>query len=56
VSPRIARTLAREAGGLRVAVLNPLEGLSAAERRRGDDYLSVMDANLNRIRTGLGCR
>ena len=55
VSPRIARTLAREAGGLRVAVLNPLEGLTAAERRRGDDYLSVMDTNLARIRTGLGC-
>ena len=29
VSPRVARTVAREAGGLRVTPLNPLEGLTA---------------------------
>jgi zinc transport system substrate-binding protein len=56
VSPRIAQTLAREAGGLRTAVLSPLEGLTAAQQARGDDYLSVMDTNLARIRRALGCR
>ena len=55
VSPRVARTLAREAGGLRVATLNPLEGLSARERRAGSDYVSVMRSNLRALRTALGC-
>lgn len=56
VSPRIAQTLAREAGGLRTATLNPLEGLTARELERGDDYESVMDRNLARLRAALGCR
>lgn len=55
VSPRIAETLAREAGGVRTEVLNPLEGLSPAERRAGDDYVSVMDANLAKLRAALDC-
>lgn len=54
-SPKIARTLAREAGGLRTAVLNPLEGLSDRERARGDDYFTVMRANLDTIERALGC-
>ena len=54
VSPRIARTLAREAG-VRTATLNPLEGLTAREVRNGDDYVSVMDANLRMLRRALGC-
>ena len=55
VSPRIAETLAREAGGLKTAVLNPLEGLSAAQARRGEDYLSLMHTNLTKLRAALGC-
>jgi zinc transport system substrate-binding protein len=55
VSPRIADTLAREAG-VKTAVLNPLEGLTDRERSRGDDYVTVMDANLAKLRTALGCR
>jgi zinc transport system substrate-binding protein len=55
VSPKVARTVAREAGGLRVATLNPLEGLTAREQRAGDDYLSVMRANLRALRRALGC-
>jgi zinc transport system substrate-binding protein len=55
VSPRLAETVAREAGA-RVAVLNPIEGLSAEERDRGDDYFSVMRRNLAALREGLGCR
>jgi zinc transport system substrate-binding protein len=54
VSPRIADTLAREAG-VKTAVLNPLEGLTDQERSRGDDYLTVMDANLAKLRRALGC-
>ena len=55
VSPRVARTVAREAGGLRVATLNPLEGLSAREQRAGEDYVSVMRANLRALQRALDC-
>lgn len=55
VSPRVAKTLAREAGGLRTAVLNPLEGLGEREAGRGDDYVNVMRANLRALQRGLGC-
>jgi zinc transport system substrate-binding protein len=54
VSPRIADTLAREAG-VRTAVLDPLEGLTAARQRRGATYVSVMDQNLAKLRDALGC-
>jgi zinc transport system substrate-binding protein len=54
VSPRIARTLAREAG-VRTEALNPLEGLTDQELRRGDGYVSVMDANLAKLERALGC-
>jgi zinc transport system substrate-binding protein len=55
VSPRVADALAREAG-VRTAVLNPLEGLSASERRAGDDYVSVMRRNVATLASALGCR
>jgi len=55
VSPRIAETLAREAG-VRTAVLGPLEGLTAQAQRRGETYVSVMDENLGQLRSALGCR
>src|SRR6266566_4956248 len=49
VSPRIAQTLARDAGGLRTDVLSPLESLSKKERADKADYFSLMDANLEKI-------
>jgi zinc transport system substrate-binding protein len=55
VSPRVADTLAREAG-VRTAVLNPLEGLTSQEIARGEDYVSVMEKNLATLRAALGCR
>jgi zinc transport system substrate-binding protein len=55
VSPRVARTVAREAGGLRVTTLNPLEGLSVREQRAGADYVRVMRANLRALRRALDC-
>lgn len=55
VSPKIARTLAREAGGVKTAVLNPLEGLTDAQLGDGADYLSVMRSNLAALERALGC-
>lgn len=55
LSPEIGETVAREAG-VATAVLNPLEGLTEEELARGENYLSVMRANLEALRAGLGCR
>jgi zinc transport system substrate-binding protein len=55
VSPRLAETVAREAGA-EVATLNPLEGLTEGEADRGADYFSVMRDNLDALREALGCR
>jgi len=55
VSPQLAETVARETGA-RTAVLNPIEGLKQDERRRGDDYFSLMRRDLAALRGGLGCR
>ena len=54
MSPRIADTLAREAG-VKTETMNPLEGLTDRELRRGDDYVSVMDTNLAKLQAALGC-
>ncbi len=56
VSPRIAETIAREAGGVRVEVLDPLETLTREQIRAGADYLSVMEDDLRRLRAALDCR
>ena len=54
VSPRLAETLARELGA-EVRALNPVEGLTEAEARAGKNYWSLMEANLEALRAGLGC-
>lgn len=54
VSPRLAETVAREAGAT-TAVLNPLEGLTEEEIARGENYFSVMRANLETLRQALEC-
>ncbi len=51
VSPKVAETLAREVGA-RAEVLDPIEGITPGS---GDTYLTVMNANLDRLRTALGC-
>jgi zinc transport system substrate-binding protein len=51
VSPKIAQTLATEVGA-KAEVLDPIEGIEPGSH---DDYLSVMRANLTRLRTALGC-
>jgi zinc transport system substrate-binding protein len=55
VSPRLAETVARETG-TKTAVLDPIEGLTDTERKQGDDYFTLMRANLHALQTGLGCR
>jgi zinc transport system substrate-binding protein len=55
VSPRLAETVAREAG-VETAVLNPLEGLTEEEIDEGADYFSIMRENLAALRRALGCR
>jgi zinc transport system substrate-binding protein len=55
VSPRLADTVAREAG-VGTATLDPLEGLTPRESASGADYVSVMRADLGALRKALGCR
>jgi zinc transport system substrate-binding protein len=54
VSPRLAETVAREAGA-RAAVLDPLEGLTGDQVEAGESYVTVMEANLRELRRALGC-
>lgn len=54
VSPRIADTLAREAG-VKTETLNPLEGLTDRELAKGEDYVKVMDENLTKLQAALAC-
>lgn len=54
VSPKLAQTVAREAGA-RTAVLDPIEGLTKDEIANGANYFSVMRANLAALRKALGC-
>jgi len=55
LSPEVGETVAREAGA-ETAMLDPLEGLSEEDLAAGEDYFSVMRANLEALREGLGCR
>ncbi|MGH3013851.1 MAG: metal ABC transporter substrate-binding protein [Gaiellaceae bacterium] len=55
LSPEVGETVARETGA-ETAVLDPLEGLGEEALERGEDYFSVMRANLAALREGLGCR
>ncbi len=55
VSPKLAETLAREADA-KTLVLNPIEGITAAEQAAGKDYVALMEENLKNLRTALGCR
>jgi zinc transport system substrate-binding protein len=54
VSPRIAETLAREAG-VETSTLNPIEGLTDTQKADGEDYVSIMESNLENLEAALGC-
>lgn len=53
VSPKVAQTIA-DAVGVETAVLSTLEGLTDEQANAGDDYISVMRANLATIEKYLG--
>ncbi len=55
VSPRVAETLAREAG-VETDVLNPLEGLTQEQLDAGETYATVMHDNLEALGAALDCR
>jgi zinc transport system substrate-binding protein len=55
VSPRIADTLAREAG-VTTDVLDPLEGLTDSNIAHGANYLTVMRNNLDKLGRALDCK
>lgn len=54
VSPAVARTLANEAH-VQTMVLSPIEGLTSEEQQNGDTYLTLMERNLQNLRTALEC-
>ena len=54
VSPAVAETLADEAG-VTVDLLDPLESLTDEQVEAGEDYVSVMRQNLDRLRAALDC-
>lgn len=54
VSPDVAETLADEAG-VTVDVLDPIESLTDEQVEAGEDYVSVMRENLDRLRAALDC-
>ncbi len=53
-SPELTDSLARDLG-LRSAVLDPVEGLTADQAEQGADYLTVMRANLSALQEANGC-
>ncbi|WP_454858641.1 metal ABC transporter substrate-binding protein [Promicromonospora soli] len=54
VSPKVTETLASDLG-VDTAVLDPLEGLPEEDMAAGDDYVTVMQANLAALEEGLVC-
>jgi zinc transport system substrate-binding protein len=54
VSPKVAETLASETG-ISTAVLNPLESITPDQLAAGQDYVSIMEENLDTLREALGC-
>jgi zinc transport system substrate-binding protein len=53
-SPRLAEAIARETGA-GTLVLNPLEGLTRDDIRKGKTYISIMEENLRNLLIALSC-
>ncbi|OEG16093.1 zinc transport system substrate-binding protein [Enterococcus quebecensis] len=51
-SSKVAETLARETG-VELAVLNPLESITKKDQDQGEDYISVMKANLDALKKSI---
>lgn len=54
ISQKLAETVAAETGA-GLLPLHPLESLTQGEIAAGDDYLKIMDRNLQSLRTALNC-
>ncbi|MEM4633965.1 MAG: metal ABC transporter substrate-binding protein [Candidatus Anstonellaceae archaeon] len=54
IDPKSAKAIASEIGA-KTLVFNSVHGLSADEKRRGENYLSLMEGNLINIKIGLEC-
>jgi zinc transport system substrate-binding protein len=54
VAPDVAETVARETGA-DTAVLATIEGLTDGEASAGEDYMSLMERNLDALRAALAC-
>lgn len=52
VSPKVARTIA-DSAGVGTLVLNPLEGLTADEKKQGADYIRIMQQNIANLKKAL---
>lgn len=52
VSPKVAKTIAKEVGA-KAEVLDPLEGLTDKEQKAGEDYFTVMKANIQKLKAAL---
>lgn len=55
VSPRLAKTIATETGAFTLS-LNPIEGLTPDDVKKGSDYISLMEDNLKNLRVALSCQ
>jgi zinc transport system substrate-binding protein len=54
-SPKLSQTVANEIGGQTIA-FSPLESLTDAQQKAGQNYLTVQQDNLQALRTALGCQ
>lgn len=54
-SAELAETLAMEVGAT-ILPLHPLESITPDESRRGEDYFTLMDTNLQNLRLALECQ
>lgn len=55
VGPKLSETLAQETSA-ETLVLNPIEGLSAQESAKSEDYLVLMQRNLKNLRIAMQCK
>lgn len=55
INLRALEVLARELGA-KILPLDPIEGLSEEDEKKGENYLSLMEENLSSLRIGLECR
>lgn len=51
-SPKTVQVIAKETG-LQILTLNPVEGLTEEELRKGKDYISIMEENLENLKKAL---